>query len=142
MQRQISSNQKPEKIGDISFEFEQNLADGGDIKFKFEQDIEASKDIQFHFEKKSIQGGRIKFQYEQHFDQQMDRHGSIKFQYNNQTNATVKNTGHGTMQVIQHQPCFETCKAAVLLYVQYIMQLLVLLQNCKVSNHVVSLYGS
>lgn len=106
-----SSNQKAEKIGDISFEFEQTLADGGEIKFNFEQDIEASKDIEFHFEKKSIQGGRIKFQYQQHFDQQMDRHGTIKFQYNNQTNATVKNTGHGTMQVMKCQLCLQTYTA-------------------------------
>ena len=87
------------KVGDVKFQYQQRLPDVGELNFDFEQEVDASGDVKFNFEQNVDQFGNIKFRFDQKFQQKMDRFGDIKFQYNHQTDASVANPGHGTMQV-------------------------------------------
>ncbi|KAL3135620.1 hypothetical protein ABBQ38_006101 [Trebouxia sp. C0009 RCD-2024] len=87
------------KVGDIKLQYSQQLSDVGELSFDFVQELKSSGDIKFNFEQNVEKFGSIRFRLDQKFEQKMDRFGDIKFQYNHQTDATIKNTGHGTMQV-------------------------------------------
>ena len=89
------------KIGDIKLQYSQQLSDVGELSFDFVQELKSSGDVKFNFEQNVEKFGNIRFRLDQKFAQKMDRFGDIKFQYNHQTDATIKNTGHGTMQVCQ-----------------------------------------
>ena len=96
-----SSGEQPkgEKVGDIKFEYSQKLKGVGDLNFHFEQELEKSGDVKFKYEQKVEKFGNFKFGFEQKFKQKPNRFGDIKFKYDKQTDAVVKNPGHGTMQV-------------------------------------------
>lgn len=87
------------KVGDVKFQYAQKLPDVGELNFDFEQEVDASGDVKFNFEQNVDQFGNIKFRFDQKFQQKLDRFGDIKFMYNHQTDASVANPGHGTMQV-------------------------------------------